>query len=329
MASPRRIVLTTGDVDGVGFEVTAKALEKIGPQKGALFFYFRGTKVATSLQKRIGRKFHIHSFSSWPEALDFEPKSSKDIVEIVSPQPPAKWVETAAMGCLHGKVQAIVTGPLSKPEIRRAGLQDLGHTDILKRLSLTKNAWMTFLGNKFHVFLLSGHLPISEVEKNLTPEKIEAGIQAAYSFFSSFDKKLTKKPLAILGLNPHAGDSKLIGSFDAEVLNPIISKLQEKGLPIVGPLVPDAAFNKDNWKKYSAFVACYHDQGLIPFKMIHGFESGVHVTAGLPFVRTSVDHGTAKDLFGKNKADFRSMREAITTALHLVQISKRFHPQED
>ena len=329
MAVARRIVLTTGDLDGIGFEVTAKALEKTGPQKNVLFIYFRGSKVSPALQKRIGRKFRINSFSSWPEALGFEPKSSKDIVEIVSPQPPAKWVEAAAMGCLHGKIDALVTGPLSKPEIKRAGLQDLGHTDILKRLSGAKSAWMTFLGQKFHVFLLTGHLPISDVEKTLAPEKIEAGILAAHHFFSSFDKRLAKKPLAILGLNPHAGDSKLIGSFDAEVLAPIILRLQEKGLLIAGPLVPDAAFLKENWSKYAAFVACYHDQGLIPFKMTHGFESGVHITVGLPFVRTSVDHGTAKDLFGKNKADYRSMREAITTALHLVQNSKRFHPQEE
>jgi 4-hydroxythreonine-4-phosphate dehydrogenase len=319
MKSFRRVVLTTGDLDGIGLEVTAKALEKIGPQKGVLFLYFRGTKAPVPLLKRIGRRFRIHSFNSWPEALAFEPRSTKDIVEITSAQPPPKWVETAAVACLHSKVDALVTGPLSKPEIKRAGLTDLGHTDILKRVSSTKDAWMTFLGDQFNVFLLSGHLPVKEVEASLSAEKVEKGLREAVRFFSSLEKKPLKKPLAVLGLNPHAGDSSLIGRFDDEVLAPVLSRLQKEGLPLVGPLVPDVSFLKTNWKKYSAYIACYHDQGLIPFKMTHGFESGVHVTAGLPFVRTSVDHGTAKDLFGKNRADARSMREAIRTALRLTQ----------
>jgi len=121
-----------------------------------------------------------------------------------------------------------------------------------------------------------------------------------------------------LGLNPHAGDSGLIGSFDDLVLKPILDRLRQEGFLIEGPLVPDVAFLKTNWKKYLAYVACYHDQGLIPFKMIHGFESGVHLTLGLPFIRTSVDHGTAKDLFDLDHADDRSMREAIKAALELT-----------
>lgn len=312
-----RIALTTGDLDGIGLEVAAKALEKLGPQKHVLFYYFRGTKAPSALLKRIGRRFRIHSFSSWPEAMDFEPKSARDIVEIVSPLPPAKWVETAAMACLHGKISALVTGPLSKPEIKRAGLQDLGHTDILKRLSGVPDAWMTFLGTKFNVFLLSGHLPVTDVERSLSPEKIERGLRAAWEFFSAQQRGKKKKPLGVLGLNPHAGDAGLIGDFDGTVLAPLLEKLRKDGLSLEGPLVPDAAFLKNRWKSYSAYVACYHDQGLIPFKMIHGFETGVHITVGLPFLRTSVDHGTAKDLFGLNKADERSMLAALRAALRL------------
>ena len=323
MSAARKIVITTGDLDGIGLEVTAKALENIGPRKGILFLYFRGLKAPTELLHRIEKRFRVHRFTSWPEALEFIPKSSKDIVEITLAQSPAKWIESAAVACLHQKVAAMVTGPLSKPEIIRAGLQDLGHTDILKRISSRKEAWMTFLGDKFNVLLLSGHVPVSQVEKSLTADKVEKGLREAHRFFTALNKKPLKKPLAVLGLNPHAGDSKLIGSFDADVLTPILEKLRGEGLLFDGPLVPDVSFLKSNWKKYSSYVACYHDQGLIPFKMIHGFESGVHVTAGLPFVRTSVDHGTAKDLFGKDRADDRSMREAIQAALLLTEPSKK------
>lgn len=318
MRNFNRVAITTGDLDGIGLEVTAKALEKAGPQKGILFLYFRGTKASSAHLKRIGRKFRIHSFASWPEAMAFEPKTPKDIVEIASPLPPAKWIEIVGVACLHGNISAMVTGPLSKPEIKRAGLQDLGHTDILKRIAGVSNAWMTFLGSKFNVLLLSGHVPVNKAEASLTPDKIEAGLRAAWAFFSK-QPGGRKKPLGVLGLNPHAGDQNLIGNFETETLVPILNRLRKEGLLLEGPLVPDSAFVKTNWKKYSAYAACYHDQGLIPFKMIHGFETGVHITVGLPFLRTSVDHGTAKDIFGKDKADERSMLAALRTALKLIR----------
>jgi 4-hydroxythreonine-4-phosphate dehydrogenase len=111
----------------------------------------------------------------------------------------------------------------------------------------------------------------------------------------------------------------LIGNTEERVHLPVLEAARGRGLKVEGPLVPDAAFFKENWAKYSVFVANYHDQGLIPFKMIHGQESGIHITLGLPFVRTSVDHGTAKNIFGKNKADARSMKLAIDWALKLCR----------
>jgi 4-hydroxythreonine-4-phosphate dehydrogenase len=122
-------------------------------------------------------------------------------------------------------------------------------------------------------------------------------------------------PIGLLGLNPHAGDSGLIGQEEQTVISKAMKQLFELGIPVVGPLVPDAAFQKENWGKYSTFVACYHDQGLIPFKSIHGFDSGVHLTLGLSLKRTSVDHGTAKDIFGKNKANPGSMVSALRWAI--------------
>ena len=124
--------------------------------------------------------------------------------------------------------------------------------------------------------------------------------------------------MALVGLNPHAGEKGLIGKFESENLKPVLTQIKKKH-SVEGPLVPDAAFFDDNWKKYSTYVCLYHDQGLIPFKMVHGQDSGVHLTLGLPFIRTSVDHGTAKNIFGKNKANPNSMIEAVDWAIKLAK----------
>jgi 4-hydroxy-L-threonine phosphate dehydrogenase PdxA len=123
----------------------------------------------------------------------------------------------------------------------------------------------------------------------------------------------------LLGLNPHAGEKGIIGSEEGQVFSHALSSVRAAGMKVFGPLSPDAAFMKENWKQYSLYVCCYHDQGLIPFKMIHGQDDGVHVTVGLPFIRTSVDHGTAKDIFGKNRANPQSMLAAIKLAADFAQ----------
>ncbi|MEK6554999.1 MAG: 4-hydroxythreonine-4-phosphate dehydrogenase PdxA, partial [Bdellovibrionota bacterium] len=160
-------------------------------------------------------------------------------------------------------------------------------------------------------------IPLASVSQNLISSKVLAAATLLTQFKSDLPK-LAKKPLALVGLNPHSGEGGLIGNEEISVLNPVLKSLNEKGLKIEGPLVPDSAFLKTNWKKYSFFICPYHDQALIPFKMIHGQDMGVHMTLGLPFVRTSVDHGTAKDIFNKNKANPGSMIDAIKWAMQLA-----------
>jgi 4-hydroxythreonine-4-phosphate dehydrogenase len=129
--------------------------------------------------------------------------------------------------------------------------------------------------------------------------------------------KVARRPMALVGVNPHAGENGLIGK--EEIWMAKLIRQSQSRHPIEGPLVPDSAFLPKNWGRYSLYVVPYHDQGLIPFKMIHGFDSGVHLTLGLPFVRTSVDHGTAKELFAKDKARFGSMQDALLTAIRLIK----------
>jgi 4-hydroxythreonine-4-phosphate dehydrogenase len=303
----KKIVITTGDEDGIGLEVTLKALKEIGPQKKFVFVVFISKKIKSF--RLPGFKSEL--FKNLNSALESSPKFKNSIFLIYSPNSPAKWVEQAATACFQKKAFALVTGPLSKPKIKSSGLKDLGHTEILKRITKSKSVKMCFIGRYFNVVLATGHIPISKVSSRLQLEDLKNCIQNT----NNLRKTLSlKKPLALIGLNPHAGDQGLIGNEELILLNRVIAASQKIGIPLEGPLVPDVAFNKKNWKKYSFFIACYHDQGLIPFKMAHGF-SGVHYSLGLPIIRTSVDHGTAQDIFGKNLADPSSMKDAIKWAI--------------
>lgn len=314
----KKIIITTGDLDGIGYEVAAKALHRLGPQPRCLFIVWRGPHVSSKLSSLLKKKFRVLGVTSLDQALSLQKVSAKNLIEIASSKLPALWVEEGGLACFEKRADALVTGPLSKPEIFHSGLSDIGHTEILKRLTKSKSAVMSFWGKHFRVLLATGHIPLAQVEAQLNPDKLDDVFRLALKAKSALPKALAKKPIAILGLNPHSGDQGLIGKFEQEVLCPWIEKQRKAGFKIDGPLVPDAAFHQNNWSRFSFYIALYHDQGLIPFKALHGF-SGVHVTLGLPLVRSSVDHGTAKDLFGKNKADPSSMIDAIKWAAQLAR----------
>jgi 4-hydroxythreonine-4-phosphate dehydrogenase len=143
-------------------------------------------------------------------------------------------------------------------------------------------------------------------------------IKTAETFFDLLKTPKSKRKVGVLGINPHAGEIKNLGFEERNIISPAIHEAQSLGHPVDGPLVPDVAFQNPNYKKYPLFIAMYHDQGLIPFKMLHKKNHGVQISLNTPFVRVSVDHGTAKDIFGKNKADPTSMISAIKTALKIV-----------
>ena len=180
---------------------------------------------------------------------------------------------------------------------------------------------MGFFGKQFSVVLATGHSPLARAIIEFSPSRLTRAIAAAERLRSILPPRQAALPLALVGLNPHAGESGLIGK-DEIWLTKLVRDLSTS-IDIVGPLVPDAAFLPPNWKRHSVYICPYHDQGLIPFKMVHGFDSGVHLTLGLPFVRTSVDHGTAKDLFGKNKAEHGSMKDALRVAIRLSKEWKK------
>ncbi len=315
----KKIAITSGDQDGIGFEITAKALNHLGPSKSVLYFIFRSPRAEKRYLQLISKKFHVFTVNTLEDGLDLSKtlKKSGMLIEIVNNDSPARWVETAAQSCLDGLLNSMVTAPLSKQEIRKAKMTDIGHTDILKRVSQQRQAFMCFIGNKFNVILATGHLPTSLVEPEINASLLKLVLNLGLNSRKYLSPSRARKPLGVLGLNPHAGDQGIIGSFEDRLLNPVLRDLLKK-TRVIGPLVPDVAFLPTNWNKFSFYIAQYHDQGLIPFKMIHGFDSGVHLTLGLPIKRSSVDHGTAKDLFGKNKANPKSMIEAIKWGIKLA-----------
>lgn len=304
----RWISITTGDPDGIGLEVSLKALKSLGPQAKTQFVLWSHAdkKIASSYLK----KFEIVQVDNLKEALKVSPRS-KQLIQIRSNSSPSEWVRESAVAGLNGEIQALCTGPLSKLS-PGAGK---GHTGIFRELCPNEELFMLFLGKEFNVVLLTDHIPVDQVQAKLKADKLKAACQNIQKFFDRQGKK--KKPIGILGLNPHSGEEGKIGDEELLVLKPFIQKFRTK-FSLEGPLVPDAAFLKANWKRYCAYLCLYHDQGLIPFKLVHGQSGGAQVTLGLPFIRTSVDHGTAKDIYGKNKADPGSMIDAIRWSIKLT-----------
>lgn len=322
MASKVRILITTGDTDGIGWEVTAKALASVGSCPGVQFVFYRHLQSPNlrALDLLLKKKFKLQVVNSLLNAMA-APFAPKTLIEVRSSRSPAHWVEEATTACMHGSFQALVTAPLSKTSILDAGLKDIGHTEILSRLTGQNDLFMGFLGSQFSVVLATGHRPLARAITELSPSRLTRAIAAAEQLRLILPPRRAALPLALVGLNPHAGEQGLIGKDEiwfAKLVRDLSTSIN-----IVGPLVPDSAFLPQNWKHHSVYICPYHDQGLIPFKMVHGFESGVHLTLGLPFVRTSVDHGTAKDLFEKNKAKHGSMKDALQVAIRLTKEWKR------
>jgi 4-hydroxythreonine-4-phosphate dehydrogenase len=321
-SKPLKLCITTGDLDGIGMEVTAKSFRNLGPQNKVHFLVWRGAKSKPKDFRSLNQNFKTVSFRKSSLALEYflsAEMTSSTLVEIISEDSPALWVEQTAKWCFAKHIHGMVTGPLSKTEIYRAGLKDMGHTDILKRVSGIKKVHMGFLGDQFNVVLTTAHIPILKVPSSLTEEVILDGLNAANTLRLGLSGAKRKLPIGILGLNPHAGEEGLIGDEELNLFPGVLKAAKRLDIPVAGPLVPDAAFFKPFWKKYSVYLALYHDQGLIPFKLVHGQDSGVHVSVGLPFVRTSVDHGTAKDIFGKGKANPSSMEDAIRACIRLTR----------
>ena len=224
-------------------------------------------------------------------------------------------IRRAAADAQAGRIDAIATGPINKTAFRLAGLPWRGHTDLLAHLTGAADVAMMFHADRLRVVLATVHIPLAEVPAQLTRQRMERTIELAAAGLPRFGFPAPR--LAVAGLNPHAGEQGLMGSEDEQVLRPAIDAQRARGIDVAGPLPADTVFVRAVNGEFDAVVACYHDQGLIPVKLL-AFGNAVNVTLGLPIVRTSVDHGTAYDIAGKGVADPSSMVAAVRLAAQLA-----------
>jgi 4-hydroxythreonine-4-phosphate dehydrogenase len=216
-----------------------------------------------------------------------------------------------------GKIQGLVTAPLSKSNVNTESVPFVGHTEYLIEATGSSSGLMMLVGEDLRVALVTGHIPLSQVAAAVTKEKV---IEKTKIFIKSLEQDfgINKPKIAILGLNPHAGEDGLLGSEEETILKPAIQELKDARHYVFGPYPADGFFGMMHQQKFDGVLALYHDQGLIPFKSI-AFSSGVNFTAGLSVVRTSPDHGTAYSIAGKNEADCSSMRAALFLASDIVE----------
>jgi 4-hydroxythreonine-4-phosphate dehydrogenase len=215
-----------------------------------------------------------------------------------------------------GRVQAIATAPVNKLAFSRAGLPWKGHTDLLAHLCGVSSVAMMFHAPELNVVLATVHVPLREVPERLTRSVIEEVLALTAASLPQFGFSAPR--IAVAGLNPHAGEDGLLGREEQDVLAPAIAAARERGLDVSGPWPADTIFGRAARKEFDVVVACYHDQGLIPVKLL-AFGRAVNVTLGLPIIRTSVDHGTAFDIAGRGVADAGSMVEAVLLAARLAE----------
>ncbi|MBX7047100.1 MAG: 4-hydroxythreonine-4-phosphate dehydrogenase PdxA [Ignavibacteria bacterium] len=310
------ILLSQGDANGVGPEILLKIYNETN------FFMVFNLKIAGS-KKILDYYAQIFNLNEIPSELICEipasPKFDVKIGEIdkSSGKYSGDCIKAAAKMCLEKKADAIVTLPISKEALNLGGYNFNGHTEMLTSLSNAFASAMILYSKKIAVSLATIHIPVEKVKAEIEREKlIERIILINNSLIKDFKK--VEPRIAVLGLNPHAGDGGMIGKEEEEVILPTIKELRDFGFNIQGPFPSDGFFATGKYKNYDLTFAMYHDQGLIPFKML-AFDKGVNFTAGLDFVRTSPDHGTAYDIAGRGVANIKSTLKAIKLARKIAK----------
>jgi 4-phospho-D-threonate 3-dehydrogenase / 4-phospho-D-erythronate 3-dehydrogenase len=325
--SPLTIGITAGDPAGIGPEIALKAMQHIPAEEVRTVLICRkeiienryhglsgGLCVAggdRDLRGSGGGRmlFHVPSDLPLPEPGRGSAETGGESIG---------YVKAALDLWKGGAIDALVTGPVSKGLVQKHGVKFIGHTEYIAEYTGGSPYMMMFSG-EFRVILASTHLPIAAVPGYLNGERLLEVIRAGYESIRAIDGGGVT--MAVCGLDPHCGDDGAIGTFDRDVTAGAVKRAREEGIPLDGPFAADTLFLPDRWRRFSLAVAQYHDQGLIPFKML-AFDRGVNVTLGLPLVRTSVDHGTAFDIAGKGIAGYGSMVEAIRVAASLVRLRR-------
>ena len=312
----KKIALSPGDPAGIGPEICLKSLQEINNPKdfeliGDIDFY---RKLSKDLNLNLSFEETLHTKNS------ILVKNIKLDSEVVSGSPNvlnSKYtldvLLTGSLGAINKEYAALVTGPINKKIINDYGFEFSGHTEFLADISQTKSVVMLLANSKVKVALLTTHIPLNKVSESISTKKIIETIKILNENLKRL-WKIKNPKICVLGLNPHAGEGGFMGSEEIEIIEPAINALLSEKISVEGPISADTAFIKEKINKYDAYLAMFHDQGLPVLKSM-GFGDSVNITLGLPFTRISVDHGTAYELAGKNKADPSSFKRSMELAL--------------
>jgi len=328
MSEKIKIGISIGDVNGIGLEIIVKTLADSQIYNYCTPIVYAHTKVASFYRKLS--EIHELNFNVIGHAANAQPKRANMIncwEEDVKIEPGVlnkevgKYsflsLEKATSDLIKGDIAALITAPIHKDNIQSEDFNFPGHTEYLQERDGAGESLMFMISDTLRVGVVTGHIPITKVAESISVEKIVSKLKLMNASLKT-DFWIRKPKIAVLGLNPHASDNGLIGNEEQTVIIPAIEEARTNDVLAFGPYAADGFFANGTYMQFDAVLAMYHDQGLIPFKQI-AFESGVNFTAGLKFVRTSPDHGTAFDIAGKNLASEVSFREAIFAAIHIVK----------
>lgn len=336
-AAPR-IGITIGDLNGIGVEVIMKTFsDKRVLEMCTPVIY--GSSKALSYHRNIfgmddfkynivssvedARQKAVNVVNCWDEPVPLkigQPDRSLG-------QYAMRSLKAAAYDVVQGRIQAVITAPVNKAHLCTDSKVFLGQTEFFSEACGGRNSMMFLVSDNLKVGLVTNHIPISAVSGALSTELIMKKLQIMNLALQE-DFLLQRPKIAVLALNPHAGDQGLIGSEDDEIVAPAVKKAKENGMLVFGPYAADGFFGSGTYRQFDAILSMYHDQGLVPFKAL-SFGHGVNVTSGLPIVRTSPDHGTAYNIAGKNIANPDSFREAVYMALDIYRNRRSFNDMKE
>ncbi|CAG5016542.1 D-threonate 4-phosphate dehydrogenase [Dyadobacter sp. CECT 9275] len=323
------IGISLGDYNGIGPEVILKALEGNQLAKLCTPVIYGSLRVLNQYRNLLGMKeWSLHGIQKPEQANpkltnvitcwhDHQTEAAPGQITPEAGQSSLASLKRAVDDLKAGKIKALVTGPINKDNIQSPEFKFPGHTEFLAESFAVEDALMFMVAGDLRVGVLTGHIPLGRVRSQVTAEKLTHKIAQMLKSLKS-DFGIQKPRLAVLGLNPHAGENGLLGTEENEIIKPVLQTFLEKGQLVFGPFPADGFFAAGTYKQYDAVLAMYHDQGLIPFKTL-AFNEGVNFTAGLPAVRTSPDHGTAYNIAGKNIAEPGSLLQAIYLACDVAK----------
>lgn len=323
--------ISIGDINGIGSEIVLKTFEDVRMLEFCTPIIFASVKLMSFYKKALEIDINFHGidkledivpnklnvYNVWKEQVSVSFGEENE----TGGEYAIKSLKAAVAALKNDEIDVLVTAPINKSNIQSESFNFPGHTDYLAQ-ELEGESLMLMISDKIRVGLLTDHVALADVIKNITRSRIDKKINTIYNSLIS-DFGVAKPKIAVLGINPHTGDNGVIGSEDDTLLRPALENIRKTGKLVYGPYAADSFFGSGNYKNFDAIIATYHDQGLIPFKTLT-FGKGVNYTAGLNKIRTSPDHGTAFDLAGKKLANHESFREAVFSAISIFEARREY-----